>query len=402
MFFRSSQKKGDVCLVLDIGNASLAGSLVSFTPGFLPEALYTVRLPLNVSDHAHPEKLQSILSSQLDLVLRAISETGFTHDYFKDHEKKITKALCVFASPWFASRTKHVVISNEKPFFITKDFLEDVLKKEVDLFEKELASGSHGEEFKDGVVVMEKTIADAKVNGYSIENPLGQKTNVCDVTMYLGIGSKELTTRIAGQISKFFHVSDRDLMWHSFPLVAHTALHKIYPHEKNYVLCDITGEVTDLTLVINGTIGQTVSFPSGKFFLIRKLAQVMQVPPEVAQSFLHLWQSNAADAESAQKMQEALVDAEHEWSIYFEDALSSLGKVNTLPQKVFLTVDTDVAALFVEFFKTPKTDLTASWRRGVSVVHMSEDLLKNFYKSPQSFVFDECVALESVFLSVFE
>lgn len=401
MFFRSSQKKGDVCLVLDIGNASLAASLVSFVPGALPEALYTIRLPLSVSNHAHPEKVQSILLSELELALRAISETGFTHEYFRTHEKKITKVLCVFASPWYVSRTKHVVITNEKSFVITKDFLGDVLKKEVDIFESELQSGSHGEEFKDGVLVMEKTIADAKVNGYSIEYPIGQKTNLCDITLYIGIGSKELTKRIVGQIDKFFHIPEHDILWHSFPLVAHTALQKVYPHERNYILCDITGEVTDLTVVINGTVGQTASFPSGKFFLIRKLSQVMQVPTEVAQSFLHLWQSGTADAESTQKIEETLIDAEHEWSIYFEDALSSLGKVHTLPQKVFLTVDTDVAPLFVGFFTTSKTDLTASWRKGVSVVHMSEDLLKNFYTSSPILVFDECVALESIFLSVF-
>lgn len=401
MFFRSSQKKGDVCLILDIGNASLAASLVSFVPGALPEALYTIRLPLSVSDHAHPEKLQSILLSELELALRAISETGFTHEYFRTHQKKIRKVLCVCASPWYVSRTKHVVITNEKPFVITKDFLEDVLKKEVDIFETELKSGSHGEEFKDGILVMEKSIADAKVNGYSIENPIGQKTNSCDVTLYLGIGSKELTKRILVQIDKFFHIPEQDIIWHSFPLVAHTALQKVYPHERSYILCDVTGEVTDLTLVMDGTVGQTVSFPSGKFFLIRRLSQVMQVPTEVAQSFLHLWQSGAADAQSAQKIEETLMDAEHEWSIYFEDALSSLGNVNTIPQKVFLTVDTDVAPLFVQFFKTSKTDLTASWRKGVSVVHMSEDLLKNFYTSPQSLIFDECIALESIFLSMF-
>ena len=74
MFFRSSQKKGDVCLILDVGNASLAGSLVSFVPGSVPEALYTIRLPLSVSERAHPEKLQSVLTSQLELALRTISE----------------------------------------------------------------------------------------------------------------------------------------------------------------------------------------------------------------------------------------------------------------------------------------------------------------------------------------
>jgi len=210
MLSRSSQHTEDVCLVLDIGNASLAVSLVLFVSGSLPEALYTIRLPLAVTEHAHPEKLQSILSAELELALRSVVEVGLTHEYFITHAKKITKVLCVFASPWYASRTKHVNVTNEKPFFVTKDFLDDVLTKEVALFESELVAGLHGDEFKEGVVVMEKIIADVKINGYSIQDPIGHKTKSIDTTLYIGIGSKELIARIADQISKFFHTTGKD------------------------------------------------------------------------------------------------------------------------------------------------------------------------------------------------
>lgn len=402
MPFRSSQHTEDVCLVLDIGNASLAVSLVLFVSGSVPEALYTIRLPLAVTEHAHPEKLQSILSSQLELALRSVVEVGLTHEYFTSHAKHIAKVLCVFASPWYASRTKHVTVSNDKPFFVTKEFLNDVLTKEVTLFESELTQGLHGEEFKTGVVVMEKIIADVRINGYSIQQPIGHKTKAIETTLYIGIGSEELVARIADQISRFFHTTGEDIIIHSFPLVAHTALLKIYPPERHYIICDVTGEVTDLTLVTNGTIKHTASFPIGKFFLIRKIAQVMGVPREVAQSLLTLWQTDASHAESAKKIESIVADVEREWSVYFEDALTSLGDIGTLPQKVFLTVDTDIAPLFIQFFTTAKTDLTTSWRKNVSVVHLSESALKDFYVSPKTVLFDECIALESIFLSLFK
>jgi len=401
MLPRSSQHTEDVCLVLDIGNASLAVSLVLFVSGSLPEALYTLRLPLAITDHVNPEKLQVVLSSQLELALRSVVEVGLTHEYFSTHPKKITKALCVFASPWYASRTKHVSVTNNKSFFVTKDFLTDILSKEVSLFESELVAGIHGDEFTEGVVVMEKIIADVKINGYSIQDPIGHKTKAIETILYIGIGSKELVARIADQINKFFHVPGEDIIIHSFPLVAHTTLSKIYPLERHYILCDITGEVTDLTLVTDGIIRHSASFPVGKFSLIRKITQKMNVPREVAQSLLALWREHSSDAESAKNIEQIIADMEREWSVYFEEALSSLGKIGTLPQKVFFTADTDVAPLFIEFFNTPKTDMTSSWRKNLSVIHLSEDALKDFYTSRHSVLFDECIAIESIFLSLF-
>ncbi len=401
MLFHSSHTQGDICLILDVGNASLAGSLVCLKKESLPEALATVRLPLHISMHAHPEKLQATLLSQLEEVLRILHDASVTQAHIFRGGVHITKVLCVCASPWYVSRTKHITITNEKPFFITKKFLDDVLQKEVTVFEEELSRGEHGEEFKSGVVVMEQTIADAKINGYTIDNPIGQKTNSCDMTLYLGVGSKELTERIAGKIHARFHIDSTDILWHSFPLVAHTTLYTVYPHEKDYLLCDITGEVTDITLVQNGVIGNTVSFPSGKFFLIRKIAHAMDVPTEVAESLLHMWQSGDADAQSAQHIEQSITDAEKEWAIYLEDALAAYGAIGALPYKIFLTADNDVAPLFINFLKIEKTDTTAVWRKNISVVYISKDILTPFYTSAPTLTFDDCVAIDSIFLSRF-
>jgi len=402
MLFSLSDKKEDVCLVLDLGNASLAGSLVLFRVGLPPEALYTIRVPFVISEHAHPEKIETTLLSQLHDVLDTIHQKAFQNEYFKTHNKKILKVLCVFASPWYVSKIKNVIVSNPKPFLVTKIFLDDVLNKEADFFRTELSSGVHGEQYLNGVTVMEKIVIDARINGYSLPDPVGQKTILCDITLYLGLASSGMIGAIKTQIIKFFSVNQSAILWHSFPLVAYSTLQKIFPHEKDYVLCDVTGEVTDVTRVMGGVVGNTASFPSGKFFLIRKLMKALDLPSEVAQSFLNLFQNGTATLEMEGKIKEILIDVEHEWAIYLEDALSSIGPIESLPQKVYLTADQDTASLFVDFIKTPQTDSTLLWRRGVTVVHLSEDILSHFYKSDNHLTFDECVALDSVFLSSFQ
>lgn len=403
--FFNNKNRSTICLILDLGNASLAGSLVRFSPGLAPEALFTIRVPFVISGHAHPEKLETTLLSQLHDVLDTIHQKAFQHEYFKTHDKKISKVLVVCASPWYVSKTKKVTISNPKFFSVTRDFLDDVLAKEADLFSTELSSGLHGEQYTRGVTVIEKTIVDAKINGYSLNNPVGQRTTLCDVVLYLGIGSTPIIKVINNSILKFFQVNATSILWHSFPLVAYTALQKIFPRERDYLLCDVTGEVTDLTRVTGGVVGETVSFPSGKFFLIRKLMQALDLPAPVAQSFLHLHEQGTVASEMGEKINAVLADAEREWSIYLEDAFSSLmisGGVQSLPQKMYLTADPDVASVFMNFIQTPHTDTTALWRRGSIVIHLSQEVLSHFYVSGSHLTFDECVALDSIFLSTFQ
>jgi len=399
--FNRNKNSGDVCLVLDIGNASLAVSLVCFEKGQLPRALYTIRVPLRISAHAHADKLRVTLTKELSEALSYVKEKGFQHEFFARREKKIHKVLCVLASPWYVSKTKKIPISNPKPFVITEAFLNDVLHKETEIFTKELKEGLHGEEFVEGVEVMEKVILDAKINGYSIQNPIGQKTQDALITLYMGIGSHAVVTEIKDKLLAFFHTDHVDVAFHSFPLVSFKALTHMFPGEKDYILCDITGEVTDVSLVSGGVVVHTASFPSGKFFLVRKVAEAFDIPPDVAESFVSVWQTGKLHTEKDIHMHGVVNDVEREWNVYLEDVLVSFGEVGALPRKVYLTADTDTAPIFVEFLKIQKTDATASWRKGVMPVHLTEDMLGHFYISPKNLPFDECVALDTIFLSIF-
>ncbi len=114
-----------------------------------------------------------------------------------------------------------------------------------------------------------------------------------------------------------------------------------------------------------------------------------------------MWQSGDADAQSAQHIEQSITDAEKEWAIYLEDALAAYGAIGVLPYKIFLTADNDVAPLFINFLKIEKTDTTAVWRKNISVVYISKDILTPFYTSAPTLTFDDCVAIDSIFLSRF-
>jgi hypothetical protein len=385
------QEQTDVCVLLDIGNASVTGSLVLFTKHQKPIALHTITIPLSIGERPHAEKLETLVIQEIENVLIELSHVGFLHPYFTHNSRKIERVLCTFSSPWYTSKTKNISISNEKKFVLTQHFMSDVLDTEIQLFKTELKNGTHGEEFSQGITLLTSSIVDTKINGYSLKNPLGAVTKQLDMTIYIGIGLESIVTALTQSIQKHFHTDSAHIIHHTFPLIAHAALQTIYQNNASYLLCNITGEVTDITRISQGTIEETNTFPSGVFFIIRKIAHEYQIQPEIAESYLHMYLSEKLDMQTVETLEKIMNDVSQEWLVYFKESISAHTGDNK-PLKIYITADPAIAPLFI-YFLTKIPEVTSD------VIHISETVCSNFFTSPKHIVFNECIALEAIFLS---
>ena len=385
------REKLDVCVLLDIGNATVTGSLIVCGKSQKPLALQTITIPLSISEHPHAEKLEYTVTTEIEKILTELSHVGFLHPYFAYNPKKIERVLCTFSSPWYTSKTKTISISNEKKFVVTQNFMSRVLDTEINLFKEELKKGTHGKEFSQGTTLLTSTIVDTKINGYSLQNPLGVTTKQLDVTIYIGIGLDSMVSTITGLIQKHFHTDTKHIIYHTLPLVAHASIHTIYKPNDSYILCNITGEVTDVTHISQGTIGETNTFPSGVFFIVRKIAHEYQVQPEIAQSYLHLYLSQKLDSRMVETIEKILNDVKQEWIVYFTDSLSAYALDNK-PITIYITADPIIASLFIHFLTQPQVI-------SGNIVHISKDICAEFFTSAAHITFNECIALEAIFLS---
>ena len=132
-------KKEEVSLLIDVGNGSCGGALVSFSPDHVPKVLYNIRLPFAVS----------ISQNKLELLggMEHLLEEMFLNIIKNSDGQKISSGLVSFSSPWFISRTKSIHISEDKTFIITNHFLDDILEKEGQIFKNDLLKEREGEVF---------------------------------------------------------------------------------------------------------------------------------------------------------------------------------------------------------------------------------------------------------------
>jgi hypothetical protein len=390
-----TQKKKTI-LLLDIGNGSVAvglASIASSRDGHPTESrvVRSVRETFSFEKKPTGSELQAALVDKLSQAFRELitQEKESAKNPHRSEMLKLSDAhqvLCTLSSPWFFSKGKTVSVAHDKTFVMTERFLEDVLEKEVDVFTEEIGSA-------DDLSIVEKTIIGATVNGYHVLNPLHQRTDACDIYIYMTAANADVRDQIIGVLEKFSHLSREHIILHSFPLIAFSVIRDRFPHADNYLLFDVAGEITDIAWVSGGMITKTVSYPCGTHVPLRQIAKHFDVPYEVARSYLRLFLDGRAEKSIAVEIRTILIDSGKEFNIYLEEALKTLSPELLFPHHMFLSTYPHAREMFREFLRHGTDPDLNGWHQGVSITYLGEGAVERSE--------DVFLELEASFLSKF-
>jgi len=259
----------------------------------------------------------------------------------------------VFASPWYASQTRIVRYKRDDEFLVTREGVDQLINKEVDNFRntKIHQSGKESDELPQIVEVKNIQI---KLNGYETDKPFGKHANEIEIVLYISVSPTHIINKFKDSVGRIWH-SDNVLI-SSFSYVSFDTIRDIYMNEKNFLFLDITGEVTDISLVHNNILYETVSFPVGKYYLLRAIAEESKISLQEAMSRMALYMDGKMKNEDALKLARLLDSSLNRWHGFFEDALKQFSQELTLPHQIFFTADSDVGILFEKIMSS--TDAT--------------------------------------------
>ncbi len=393
--FSLAHKKESVSLLLDIGNGNVSAGLVVCTPDALPRLIYSTTSPILVGKDRDADLLSTAMISQLNNTLTDIMKTGFMFDYWKGKDKKIDAVTVSVSTPWFVSASKHIHITQPKPFFVTERFISDVVDAEQKSFEQEL--GITDDHSNNHLSPLEHAITHTRINGYVLDDSIGKKTSQFDMLVYISETPTTLLQDIYKTIFAHTHIAHDAIYTHSFPFVCYSALQVVMPFMADYLIMDVTGEVTDITWVSNGSITKTSSFPSGRGFVLRHIAQTFSVSPEIAESLLHMYIGGMSDDSVNESMKTVFTEIHREWSVYIDDALTGLSSTMSLPSKVFVTADHDISQLCVDFLKTLQQDTTQSFKKHIDPVYVDDKLFSRHFTYNPHLPANEFLALLAIF-----
>lgn len=390
-FFNNTDKESSI--LIDIGNGTITGSIVVFERNKKPLFVYIVRNFFSISEKLEAQKLEIEMNNLLEQTLESIMKKGFEGKYWQNNRKKINKVMISFSSPWFLSKTKTIEISNDKEFIITKNFLLDVLSKEIDIYKKELEV-EHGWEYFE---VVEKSIIHSKINGYVLDESVGKNTKNFNASLHISVVHNVFLDKVMDTVHKHTHLSKEKVHVNTFPLVTFSVLRDSFTKESDFMFMDITGEITDITLVKDDIIDKTVSIPSGKNFVVRQVAKNLSISTELAESTVKMFLNKKLDEQNTIKVSDILVATEKEWSIYLENALMELSPSLTLPSTLFLTIDKEYSDIYENFLKTPKMDQTNLFRKNLNLNRLDMNTLNSFYENQSGYILDEFIVILALF-----
>lgn len=383
------KKKSDVIAVIDIGSASVGGMLIN-TSQDCPEIITSKRVPINfLFDVDFQAYLRSTLTS-LEKVLISL---------LKDYPSGPDKVFCVFSLLWGVSQTRIVKLKKEAPVKINKNFLEKLIQDEINIFKSEWQYKAPY--FKDNADLIEHEIMKVALNGYYIEHPFNKTAKTIDVYTYLSLIVESIKKRAENSFLKNF--GDVKVVFHTLPFVVYVFLRDILHTEEGFVFAEIGGETSDLSLVRDNILEETVSFPKGKNLFIRQIATEFKTFIGEAESMLRSYRDKHLDSSVSEKISSLVGKVSKEWSDSLYEVLTEIAENAPLPKRFFLVGDRNITPEIIDYLQNEPFSRFTVLGKPFEVEEISPEALKHYFKFKRNFERekDNFLMIESLFANSF-
>lgn len=311
--FSPRKKKGKAVALLDIGSASVGGAYAYLVDGAQPVVYYTARADIELRDG---ESVTERMLRSLAFVEQLMAAEGAPQLRRETSSGSVAQVLVSVAAPWQEAEIATTHIEEPHPFTFTRRHIESAAGSGA-LPEDRIASGT--------------SVIATVLNGYEVRNPYGKRASRASVTLLRSTLERDAASRIEASVRRAFHTHAVELT--GFAPVSYAVFKALYPHQKDFVVLDISGSGTDAVFVKRGLMAHVASLPQGTHELLSAAAN--------AGRRSHAEDSALLDAGANETFARESAAAEAAWVAALHDAFASFARTEALPHTVFLLADAD-------------------------------------------------------------
>jgi cell division ATPase FtsA len=331
-FFRKMQKTERV-LVIHIGSGSVMSTLVS-SDGSKTTMHASASVDIPILSDLTLSQFEKETRKALDKALHTIASVRLSPP---------DRVAVYFASPWYASQVRTAKMSRPTSFVVTKALVDDMIARELKAFEDEQIADKKGT--AEALRAVDAKVVQVKLNEYPHNDPIGMSTRELELSIYVSVAPEHIVKAIEETIQRTYHAP---VTFSSFLLASFVVTRDFFPQVHSYVLVDVGGEVSDVTLVREGTIFQSVSFPHGCNFVLRKLSMGLNRSTAEAVSICTLYIDNKLEDTVRSQCDNILKEVKSIWSQSFQKALYTVSNDLSIPDTILLSVGTNIAPWFID------------------------------------------------------
>ena len=350
--FLSRKKNEEVVLIVDIGNDSVGASLSLLSDVATPKILYSFRS--NITWHTSPEnsRFVSEISKTLEQVMKDISQNGLRFIPRGPLGRvQIHRSHIIFSAPWYSCETKVLKVTHPSPVIMTQELIVSLFKNEIEKFTEEAQSRARSK-ISQNLQVAERRVIRTKLNGYETSDPFSKKASDVELTVFISLVSKDILVAVQKVINSYFHILRTDIS--SFPLAAFTVFSASMPKTRDFLIVDVRGEMTDISLICDGLLMDNISFPQGKNALVRTLSTGLKQSIHTSLSSLKMISQGHGGDKLLNNVFKLTETFKTVWSDSYIKSLRDVLRNKSLPQAVLLIGDVEMGIFFEDIFKQVK------------------------------------------------
>jgi len=386
-FFHKSKKKDDLVLVFDIGSASVGGALFYMQENGMPKIIFSVREIIPLEKEINFDRFLSLTLKSLEIVAGKICLAGLGAP---------DKIFCTLLSPWYASQVRTINFDKNTPFTFTSKFADNLVQNEIKLFEDEYATNK---EDRNDINLIELKNMKVLLNGYDMPDPLGQKAKELEMTLFVSMSSEQILNKIKETVGRHFH--SKKMKFISFVLASFSVVREMFAHQDNFLLVDVGGEITDISMIKKDILCNSISFPVGSNYMTRKVAGALNCTLDEARSYISLYKDKHMIESIGRKFEPIMHKLKTDWLKNFQESLAALANNLAVSSTIFLTVDKNLVDFFSEIIKSEEFNQYHLTDSKFKIVFLGTQTLHGMATFEESVIRDSFLTLESIYINRF-
>ncbi len=249
-----------------------------------------------------------------------------SHSYFYNN---IFGVFVNLSSPWISSQKRIIHFEKENEFIFTKEIESSIFKKELN------KSLNYTSDFigNSNISIIERRKLNILINGYLTKEPYGKKTKSVDIHSLISVISNETKYAFTHVIERAFHIQP-DFFSNKF--MNYKSIINLFKHENNVISIDISGEVTEISIIIKDRLKKIGTIPVGMSHIIRYLSNFLNISYLKSESMLIMYQNNELEKKYKDSIESAMKKSFLFWFRQFYDFLEEASKEYVIPSTIHL------------------------------------------------------------------
>lgn len=386
--FSRKKEEDNLALIYDIGSSSVAAALLETNKDGIPKIIFSLREPIVFEEKINAERFLFLTLKSLETLNSKLAIKGIG---------KPSKICCTLSSPWYASQTRTIKFEKNTPFVFTSKLADDLIKKEISIFEEE--NINRFSDSPDKARMIEFKNMKVMLNGYPTPDPFNKKAKKVEMVIFVSMSGDTLLKKIENSIFRHFH--NNDIKFISFSFASFTVARDMFIHKDNFILVDIAGEVTDISMIKKDILSDSISYPLGRNFIIREVANSLNCSLSEARSYLSLFKDGHATEAVERKLNPIITKLKNEWTTGFQQSLISISNDISIPSTIFITVDKELTNFFSEMIKNEQFNQYSLTESEFNIVFLDTPTLHGAVSFKDGIERDPFITIESIYINRF-